>query len=286
MRYFLMLASFVLLPATFASAQREANKPPPDQNTDPPPKIDPNPNPSDNANGAPNSNGQHQGGAPVVPGALAVGENPQPAPEDDSIDFDHIAEALKDLVKKIADGTAQPTDTVTATTMPVLTAPYNALYCSSALDAFASCSKAYNGTFSAVVATDQAGCLCNAYSADDFNFDMQRCYSYAQTRTQYQSYASVIANATAACTSHCDPGSGGLALNGHDWAGCTAPSATTSTAASVSSTAASGSSSAASVAGTSPSVPSPTTSGAVRGLGVGLGAVMAAVVLNLMAILY
>ena len=41
--------------------------------------------------------------APGVPGALATGENPKPAPEDEEPNWSGIADALKDLIAKIVD---------------------------------------------------------------------------------------------------------------------------------------------------------------------------------------
>ena len=266
MRYFLIVAAIVFQLAISASAQGGRKNPEPDPGPEPETKANPN--------GASNSNGQFEGEAIGVPGALAIGKNPRPASKDESIDFDHIADALKDLIEKIVDAVdisqEDNSSSITAQAhITTATIPFKATPCSQALIAYTSCSTAYNDTFSAVATTVQAGCLCNVKDGFDFNANMQSCYSYAQNQTQYQSYASVIANATAACT--CDPNiSQVIITNGGFRAlpGCTASST-----------------GAGSGAGASPSAPSSTTSSAVRGLQVGLDAVMAAVVLGLMSVL-
>ena len=71
-----------------------------------------------------------------------------------------------------------------------------------AQDAYSTCSAA-NSNFSALPKTQQAGCLCNAYGQIDFNGEMKSCYSYAQNRTQYRTYATAVASGTALCA--CDP---------------------------------------------------------------------------------
>ena len=129
-----------------------------------------------------------------------MGKNSKPAPEDDEIDFDDIADALKELVEKIIDALDDSKGGTQSTTAPTITQaplPTSATPCTDALDAYSSCSTAYNGTFSAIAATVQAGCLCNANPGFDFNDRMGRCYSYAQNRTQLRTYAGVIASGTA-----------------------------------------------------------------------------------------
>lgn len=282
MRYFLILAALVFQLSLSAYAQRGEKEPEPDRGPEPETKDDPS--------GASNSDGQSQGEALGVPGALAIGQNPKPAPEDDEIDFDDIADALKELIEKIVDaiddslgGSSSSTAQAAATTSAIMQEariPFKATPCSNALDAYTTCSTAYNGTLSAAAATVQAGCLCNVYNGFDFNANMESCYSYAQNQIQYQSYASVIANATAACT--CDPND--LQVNVANGAfatfsACTVSSTTTPTAAS-------STSGAGSVPGVSSSTPSPTTSGAVRSFGIRVSAVMAAVVLEFMSVLH
>ena len=228
--------------------------------------------------------------APGVPGALATGENPKPAPEDEEPDWNDVADALKDLLEKIVDalmdstsggsssssgGVAKATiSSPAATALPILASP-----CASALNAFSTCSSAYNGTFSAVATTVQAGCLCNAAATFDFNGEMQGCHSYAQDHTQLRSYATAIANATAVCG--CDPEASSLL--GLDLGGCTtstgSPAAATTSSSSSPQEAGSG-------ATISPSTPSPTgTSGAVRVGCAGSGAIVAAVMLGFLFLL-
>ena len=203
MRSFFILAVLVFRFAVFAHAQRVGHA------EEPEPERGPEPATEENPDGAINPNGQYDGEAVGVPGALAVGQNPKPSPEDDEIDFDDIADALKELIEKIVDavddsqGTTQSTTATAATITQAGPLPSRATPCTVALDAYSSCSTAYNSTFSAVAATVQAGCLCNAYDAFDFNGQMERCYSYAQNQSQFRSYAAIIANATAACT--CQP---------------------------------------------------------------------------------
>ncbi len=195
-----LVCHFALL--THALGGFEGEHPVPEPATGPKNPTYENPSGSTSTTGEDGTNGQDKGDAIGVPGALASGKNPKPSLEDDGIDFDEIADKLKDLIEKIrdaADDSAQSSSTTTATiTQGPL--PASATPCSSALDAYSLCSAAFNPTFSAVAVTVQAGCLCNAYSNFDFNGEMEGCYSYAQNQIQYQSYASVIANATNACT--------------------------------------------------------------------------------------
>ena len=273
MRSFVIITALIVQLAISASAQKGGKEPPPEPATGPKrPTVD-------NPNGAVDSNGQYHGEAIGVPGALALGQNPHPAKGDESIHFDDVAEALKTLVEKIVGavgdslggsssstaGTAAATPSTTV--MPVARIPRKATPCSVAFDAFTSCSAAYSGTFSAVATTVQAGCLCNVYNGFDFNAKMQSCYSYAQNQTQYRSYASVIASATAACT--CDPNE----------STCSASSTTTSAAPA-------GPSGTTSGAGAAPAAPAATNGAAVRSSGVGLGAVGAAAVLGIISILH
>ena len=138
------------------------------------------------------------------------------------------------------------------TALPIRASPY-----ASALSTFSNFSSAYNGTFSAVATTVQAGCLCNAAAIFDFNGQMQGRHSYAQDRTQLRNYASAIANATT--VRGCDPGQ--TSLLDLDLGGCTTSTASPAAATSSSSSLLQ----AGSEATLSPSTPSPTgTSGAVR----------------------
>ena len=198
MRFVFILAAVLFRFALFAHTQRTYEGPHPE------PEKDPDPAPNNKPGGGTNEPSQYSGEAPGVPGALAEGQSSEPAPEDDEIDFDDIADALKEVVEKIIDavddsqGATQSTAAPTLTQGPIPTSA--AAPCTDALDAYSSCSTAYNGTFSAIARTVQAGCLCNASPGFDFNGEMGKCYSYAQNQTQLQSYASVIASATAACT--------------------------------------------------------------------------------------
>ena len=195
MRFIFILAAVMFRFALFAHTQRIYIVPEP--------KTMPKPATEDNPSGATNEQGQYKGGAIGVPGALAVGKDTKPAPEDDEIDFDDIADALKEIIEKIVDpldDSQGGTQSITAPTITPGPIPTSAAPCTDALDAYSSCSTAYKGTFSAIAATVQAGCLCNANERFDFNDRMGKCYSYAQNRTQLRTYASVIASGTAACS--------------------------------------------------------------------------------------
>ena len=168
-------------------------------------------------------------------------------------------------------GGSSSSNGVAVTSAPRTALPIRASPCASALNAFSTCSSAYNGTFSAVATTVQAGCLCNAAATFDFNGEMQGCHSYAQDHTQHRSYASAIANATAVCG--CDPDQSSLL--GLDLGGCTTSTASPGAATSSSSSLPQ----AGSEATLSPSTPSPTgTSGAVR-IGCASSSVVAAAVM-------
>jgi hypothetical protein len=283
MRSFVIITALVVQLAISASAQKGGKEPPPEPATGPKrPTVD-------NPNGAVDSNGQYHGEAIGVPGALALGQNPHPAKGDESIHFDDIAEALKTLVEKIVGavgdsqgGSSSSTAgaaaaTPSTTVMPEARIPRKATPCSLAFGAFTTCSAAHSGTFSAVATTAQAGCLCNVYNGFDFNANMQSCYSYAQNQTQYQSYASVIASATAACT--CDPNASTYDAHLSLVPACSASSTTTSAAPG-------GPSGTTSGAGAAPAAPAATNGAAVRSSGVGLGAVGAAAVLGIISILH
>ena len=144
-----------------------------------------------------------------VPGAIAVGQNSQPAAkEDNEADIEEIGEKLKDLIEKLEDVIKDiaDSDSGTTTTNAVVTSvkplPASAYPCSWALGAYSTCSSV-NANFSALPKTQQAGCLCNANSGFDFNGNMKDCYNFAQNRTQYQAYATAVASGTALCA--CDP---------------------------------------------------------------------------------
>ena len=205
MQLFSILALLLLQHSLFAcAAQRgsepEENKPPEDPNI-------------------PGENGESIGGGgsgnenPAkanVPGAIAVGQNPQPAAEEDNeADIEEIGEALKDFIEKLGDVIKDVADSDNGTTTTYAAAvtssrplPASAYPCSYALSAYSKCSSV-NANFSALPKTQQAGCLCNADSGFDFNGNMEDCYSFAQNRTQYQTYATAVASGTALCT--CDP---------------------------------------------------------------------------------
>ena len=271
MRFVFILAAALFRFTLFAHTQRIYKAPEPE--------TGPKPATEDNPSGATNEGSQYQGEAIGIPGALAVGKNSKPAPDDDEIDFEDIADALKELVEKIVDalddsqGVTQSTTTPTITQAPI---PTSATPCTDALDAYSSCSTAYNGTFSAIAATVQAGCLCNANPGFDFNDKIGKCYSYAQNRTQLRTYASVIASATAACS--CQPNTVFNLAGMGDVGGCTP---TNAPAAGTTSTSTGGGSG----GGTSPVAASPTPSAAVRRLRTYLGVVVVAAVLGFMSIL-
>ena len=271
MRFVFILAAVLFRFALFAHTQRIHEEPEPEN--------DPNPAPKYNPGGGTNEPSQNSGEAPGVPGALAVGQNSEPAPEDEEIDFDDIADKLRELVEKIIDavddsqGVTQSTAAPTITQAPI---PTSAAPCTDALDAYSSCSTAYNGTFSAIAATVQAGCLCNAYDGFDFNDRMGKCYSYAQNRTQLQSYASVIASATSACS--CQPTTVSILPGMIYTADCTP---TNSPAATTTSTSAGGGSGGV----TSPSNPSSASRAVTRSLRTWLGLVVGVTVFVSMSVL-
>lgn len=207
MRFFSILVLLFLQNSVFASAQRGASEPEGNKTPDivkSPDNVSPNEQTgSGGSEGAGNNakaNDRYN-----VPGAIDTGKNPKPAAEEDNgADIEEIGEKLKDLIEKIVDviKDAVDSDGSTTTTTSVRPLPAAAGPCSSALDAYSTCSAA-NSNFSALPKTQQAGCLCNAYQNFDFNGDMQSCYSYAQNRTQYQTYATAVASGTALCA--CDP---------------------------------------------------------------------------------
>ena len=275
MRFVFIHVALIFQFAAFVHAQRVIIK-------DPEPAIGPKPATVENPTGATNPDSRYDGDPVGVPGALALGQQPNPAPKDDEIDFDHIADALKDLIELIdklvdAAGSSANTTSIMATIAQKSPLPPKATPCTSALNAYSSCSTAYNGTFSAVAATAQAGCLCNAETNFDFNGEMENCYSYAQNQTQYQSYASIIASATAACT--CYPNTA-INIPGLGYAGgCTPTNSPTATT--TSSPAAGGSASGASL-----STPTPNNGEAIRSRSACLGFAVIAVVLGCMSICY
>ena len=280
MRSIFILVPFVFHFVLFTVAQR-AGRVEPEQPKGPEPQTPENPSGS-------TGRGDQDEGKPIgVPGALAMGKNPKPAPEDDEIDFETIADKLKELVKKITKAVDKSPQTTTTTTATITQGPldFRTAGCSSALNAYSSCSTAYNGTFSAVPATAQAGCLCNAKSDFDFNFEMRECYSYAQAWTQYHSYASFIANATAACT--CVPNTAGPEDYIYTFNGCTPISSPTTTTSS-STAAVTSSSQTTHEADVSPSPTgvSPSPTGAARSLSACLSIVVTVAALVLMSILY
>lgn len=134
-----------------------------------------------------------------APGALAVGKDQYIAPADDETDIAEILEKLKDLVEKILDLVDNGVSTSTVTTATVTDRfPTSASPCAEAANYYDLCSSSF-ANFTTLPATQQAGCLCNVYSDADFNSNMQGCYSFVRTRTQFQSYTSAIANGTSLC---------------------------------------------------------------------------------------
>ncbi len=213
----------------------------------------------------------------VTPGVVtgAQSENPGLAPEADNIDFNDIVQKLNKLIVKILDdvgksrrSTATSTPTATITPGPL---PTEAKPCASALSAYSSCSTAYHGTNSVAAANARAECLCNPERHFDFNGEMESCYSYAQERTQYQSYASVIASATAVCSGVPNGNAGGY----------TPTSSPTTTASSSSAAAATSSSQVSSEA-----IVSTSPTGAAQKLSACLSVVVTAAALAFMSILY
>ena len=146
-----------------------------------------------------------------APGALAVGKNRYITPADEETDTAEILEKLKELVEKIVDLVDNGGSTSTlsndngspiVTIVPTATIknrfPTSASPCAEAANYYDLCSSSF-ANFTTLPATQQAGCLCNVYSDADFNSNMQGCYSYVRTQTQYQSYTSAIANGTSLC---------------------------------------------------------------------------------------
>ena len=198
---------------SYAAGPVHPDDPDSPETVDPPPE-EPGPSPNE----SPNSSGEgSNGGVPKanVPGAIAQGEAPEVSPEDNEIDIDEIAEKLKDLVEDISSLVDALTQTSTSTdsngspttiAYPTITNALisgGAAFCTDAQSAYAVCSSA-NSNFSALPQTQQAGCLCNAQPMFDLNSNMKGCYSWANGQngtnaTQFQSYASAIANATSLC---------------------------------------------------------------------------------------
>ena len=170
MRFIFILAAVLLRFALLTYSQRIYKAPEPE--------TGPKPATEDNPSGATSEGSQYEDEAIGVPGALAVGKNTKPAPEDDEIYFNDITDALKELVEKIVaalddsqGGPQSPTAPTPSTQGP---SPPRAPPCTDALAAVISSSTAYNDTFSAIAATIQAGCLCNANPGFDFNDRMGR----------------------------------------------------------------------------------------------------------------
>ncbi len=221
------------------------------------------------------SGGTHKNG--YVPGPPSKGQDPSPAPEDDdNINFNDIVQKLNKLIVKILDdvgksrrSTATTTPTATITPGPL---PTEARPCAYALKAYSSCSTAYTGTISASAAIVRADCLCNPERHFDFNGEMESCYSYAQNQTQYQSYASIIASATAVCSGVSNGNAGG-------YTSTASPATTTS-----SSSSAAAATSSLQVNSEARVSPSPT--GAARSLNACLSIVVTVAALAFMCILY
>ena len=208
MQLFRILVLLLLQNSLFACAQRGIE---PEGNESPDiPKNPDETNPNDHGGDVGSGySGDSNPAKADVPGAIAVGKNSQPATEaDNEADIEEIGEKLKDLIEKIVDAIEDAADsgssatTTNATVTSVKPLPASASPCSYALEAYSTCSSV-NANFSGLSKTQQAGCLCNAYNQFDFNGNMEHCYSFAQNRTQYQTYATAIASGTALCA--CDP---------------------------------------------------------------------------------
>lgn len=130
MRFFSILALLFLQNSLFACAQRGASEPegnkPPDVVKSP--DVSPNENTgSSGSEGAGNSNPDKYN----VPGAIAFGENPKPAAEEDNeADIEEIGEKLKDLIEKIVDvikdavdSDGSPTTTTSVRPLPLAAQP-------------------------------------------------------------------------------------------------------------------------------------------------------------------
>ena len=215
-------------------AQRGGVHPDPEPDTpDSPPKSPPV------TPGRPASPGG-DGGSIGVAGAITEGKDPQVSSNDDEIDIEDIGEKINDLIEDISSLVEALTSTTTSTSTddsgsPFITIsetikttqrafPYAASGCTAAQAAYSTCSAAATtatisgstGNFTALPRKQQAGCLCNASPNIDFNQNMQDCYNWAHVQsgipnaTLFQSYASVIANATSLCAPDpCQPTSGG-----------------------------------------------------------------------------
>ena len=201
MQLFSILALLLLQNSLFACAAQRGSEPEDNKPPEDPENIGGNVGSADPGNQNP--------AKANVPGAIAVGQNPQPAAkEDNEADIEEIGEKLKDLIEKLEDVIKDVVDsdngatTTNAVVTSVRPLPTSAYPCSWALDAYSSCSSV-NANFSALPKTQQAGCLCNAASGFDFNGNMKDCYNFAQNRTQYQTYATAVASGTALCA--CDP---------------------------------------------------------------------------------
>ena len=203
MQLFSIVTLLLLQHSLFACAAQRGSEPEENKTPD-----DPN-IPGENGEGIGNGGSGNQNPAKAnVPGAIAVGKNSQPAAEEDNeANIEEIGEKLKDLIEKLGDVIKDVADSDSgATTTHAITTsrplPASAYPCSYALSAYSKCSSV-NANFSALPKTQQAGCLCNADNGFDFNDNMKHCYSFAQNRTQYQTYATAVASGTALCA--CDP---------------------------------------------------------------------------------
>ena len=194
--------------------------------------------------GTPGGSGNIHIGEDGLPPTKPVGVSPAASPNDAEINVKEIGDQLHDLIDHISslvDGiTSPPTSTSTATddsgsvytTVVVQTAtrttsptlPTLAAGCTSAQAAYATCSQALqppssgaiaNANFTAVPATQQASCLCNAAPSINFNSLMKNCYDWTHAQqnqtngsgsgsnpslaSQFGSYASAIASGTTLC---------------------------------------------------------------------------------------
>lgn len=94
--------------------------------------------------------------------------------------------------------------TITSTTTDRHALPISALVCAAAGGYYGECSSSLAG-FSTLARASQLGCLCNAGLNQDFDLAIRKCYDFlapgnaTSTRSEFASFASVIASGTRLC---------------------------------------------------------------------------------------
>ena len=191
MRLFSVFALIFLQASISAHAQRAIIRP----DDHPPPDL-----------AHPNNQIENDGGRDIGnPDSGMITNDPQPAvAEDNKADIIEIGKKLKECVDKILEAVKsyEKSDSNTPMTTAVTSKiPAKARPCTVVLSAYNTCSTA-NSDFDALAKPRQAACLCSVQKGIDFNDEMESCYKFVQSKTQYQTYATAIANATALCANN------------------------------------------------------------------------------------